>query len=58
MQPAHIPYAYSPVNDYDYLVAIDHDMQTAATYTPLPTFPSPEDDFDDYMNQLCEYMLY
>lgn len=46
---------FFPQDDYDYLDCIDPTIRSVV-YNPV--HPSPEDNFEDYMNHLCAYMLF
>lgn len=43
---------------HDYLDLMDPRMDSVTVFDTGPTFGVYEDDFDDYLNQLSEYMLY
>lgn len=43
---------------HDYLDTMGSQMEAETTFGSGFNFGVPEDDFDDYMNQLSEYMLH
>lgn len=56
MQPTDI-LDFSSQNDYDYLGHLEDEILTRLDCTLQPSLQHQGDDFDDYMNQLCGYML-
>ncbi len=48
---------YSSQNDYDYLGCFEDEILPREDCVSHPPFQHQEDDFDDYMNRLCGYML-
>src|ERR1700742_4039174 len=56
MQPTDI-LDFSSQNDYDYLGHLEDEILARLDCTFQPSVQHQEDDFDDYMNQLCGYML-
>jgi hypothetical protein len=51
-------FAHSSDDYIDYLDTMSSQMGAATTFDTRFDFGVPQDDFDDYMNQLSEYMLY
>jgi hypothetical protein len=49
---------YIPQNDYDYFDFLNTDARSIVENPVNPSGLSPEDEFDDYMDELCEYMLF